>query len=112
MHLAEAEPVRRCQSKNAYRGEDQAEPAGLVQIGFLRHRERNTGTIPHAIAVGGANPESVRTDRNVGVDRGERIVGLQPERVYIVHPILEANLFWPCQRNGIEMKLDVMGAGR
>jgi hypothetical protein len=68
--------------------------------------------IPHAITVAGPNLESVRTDWNVGVHRGERIVGLQPNGVYAVHPVLEANLFWPSQRNGIKTKLDVMRAGR
>src|SRR3984957_16779776 len=110
-HLMEAEAVPPRQSKNERNDGSEAEQPGLVEVGFLCYWERDTGAIPYSTAVAGTNPENVPTDWNVGVHRGKRIVRIQPDRIYIIHPILEANLFGPCQRNRIKTKLDVMRAG-
>jgi len=104
--------VRSRKSENESHDNDQAEPTSLVEVGFLCYRVRDTGAIPHAIAVAGPNVESVLTDWNIAIHGGERVVGLHPVRIYIVHPILETNLLGPHQRDGIKTKLDVMRAGR
>src|SRR5438552_4064502 len=110
--MAESQSGRSCKSESESYDNSQAERTCLVEVGFLCHKQRNTGAIPHAIAIAGPNFESVLADWDTVVDRRERIVGLQPDRIHIVHPILETHLLWPGQGNGIKTKLDVMRAGR
>src|SRR5262249_5202690 len=56
--------------------------------------------------------KDVLSNWDIGVHRSAQIVSVQPDRIHIVHPVLEANLLWPCERSGVEMQLHMMRSRR
>src|SRR5258708_23090073 len=92
-HAPEPEKIDACEKRGSNRQCEESKPVCFVVVPLLTDFVDYAGTIPHSVAVACANMERMGAQWDARVYRGAGCVGVQPDRIDAVQPVLETDLF-------------------
>src|SRR5258708_5663199 len=81
----------------------EVEPDGFVEIRLLPDGVNHARPIPNPVAIARPYMKCMRPMGDVAVDCVTRGAGVEPFRIYLVQPVLETNLFWRRDLDGVEI---------
>src|SRR5882762_3907839 len=110
-HPPNPEKIDACDERSSNRQCEESKQVGFVVVGLLTDFVDSAGAIPHSVAVACTNMERMGAHWDACVYRGAGCVGVQPDRIDAVQPVLETDLFRRRKFYGIEFKLQMVRAG-
>jgi hypothetical protein len=112
LELAHAESHHEGYADGRDNREREAEPERFIEVRLHRHRQHRARPVDDVFAVGGANPETIRAGREIGIGRRALTVGVHPVLVDALEPVLHDHVRRIEEAQGREPDLEPLRAGR